>query len=218
MRFAISVLCVVAMVAFAANAALATNYNEMNLDNLNNTSGSPTATTGGLIWIDKGSGPAKLAEDINIELLGIGTTSTTPVQPTADCYQLSNGDLAKLLLSTGTATGDVTFMESPGNFIDCGPDAGTAYAVPGSYGIKSHCWFQLLAWTGTYTSYDAAKAAGAYVGKSAVFENIASSVGTSELDNMPALVLAKALPEPSTLLLASAGALGLLVYGWRKRR
>jgi hypothetical protein len=219
MRRAMTVLCVVALAGFVANAALATNYNEICLDNLNNTSGSSTATTNGLLWINTGSGPVKLTQDVNIELLGIGSTSATPVQPTADCYQLSNGDLAKLLLGPagdGSAYGDVTFMATPGLFLDCGPDSGTAYAVPGSSGIKPHCYFQLLAWTGNYSSYDAAKAAGQYVGKSTVFENIAGSVGTSELDNMPAVILTK-VPEPSTLLLMATGLFGLLAYAWRKR-
>lgn len=225
MRLAMTVLCALAMGAFFASTALATSYNEMQFDNLNNTSTSPTATTKGLVWINSGSGPQELQQDINIELLGIASSTNSPVTPTQDCYQLSNGDLAKLLLSTGTATGDYTFMDSPGNFIDCGPDSGTAYAVPGSAGIKPYCFFEVRAWTGNYSTYAAAYAAsasgtsGVYVGQSTVFLNPADSVGTSELDDMPAVILAKvATPEPSTLLLSAAGLLGLLAYAWRKRR
>ena len=37
---------------------------------------------------------------------------------------------------------------------------------------------------------------------------------------MPAMILKKAVatPEPSTLLLAATGLLGLLAYGWRRLR
>ena len=176
MRFALTILRILAMAAFPAGIALATDYDEICFDNLNNTSSSPTATSNGLLWINTGSGPVKLAQDVNLELLGVASASATPITPTADCYQLSNGHPAKLLLSVpsggvGSAVGDYTFWDTPGQFLDSSADAGSAYAVPGSYGILAYSYFQLLAWTGDYSSYIVAKAAGQYVAQSTVFEN-----------------------------------------------
>ena len=104
---------------------------------------------------------------------------------------------------------------NPGGFND--PSLGYVYKVPGDN--MGYAYFVLRAWTGDFTSYAAAVAGGALVGTTPVFVNNAQLglMPTPDLAQMPALIL-KPVPEPSTLLLAGAGLLGLLAYAWRKRK
>jgi hypothetical protein len=194
-------------------------------DNTDNTSLNPLATTNGLVWINSGSGPVWLNQDINMELL-CGTSAGTLAQLTNLNYDgnpLDNGpQYSTWLLSVGTADGIGTFF-GDGQFIDPYGDEWVTYQTPTSGASFD---FQILAWTGNYNTYAAAYAAsasgtpGIYVGETPVFlQATATGIGIPpDMVSMPALILARAVPEPSTLFLTAAGLVGLLAYAWRKRK
>ena len=150
-------------------------------------------------------------------LLNLGYNPNDPTQ---------GPQYSTLLLSDpySGAGGNGTFGY-PGQFIDMNGFEWVTYQTT-TLIPATNFYFQFLAWTGTYNSYSAAYAAsasgtpGIYVGQSTVFINpMAIGIGfPPELDHMPAVILAKAVPEPSSLALAAAGLLGLLAYAWRKRR
>ena len=53
----------------------------------------------------------------------------------------------------------------------------------------------------------------------AVYGTNPSSSAYGCIDNMPAMILQQVtVPEPSTLLLAASGLIGLLAYAWRKQK
>jgi len=177
-------------------------------DNSNNTSNDPKATTGGLFWIQlQGATTASLLnQDVNAVLwAGASATSLTAIDT--------------LLLSNGSAAGDITFLGS-GVFTD---NSGNGYAVPG-VGTGGSGFFQIQAWTGNYSTLAAAQAAQAggavvYTGSDTVFSSAvggASGSGLSpkSLDGMSAVVLT--IPEPGTFALAGLGAAALLIFRRRK--
>jgi hypothetical protein len=227
MKRAMTVIGLLTILALVSGTTLATPFTGgLCLDNMNNTSTNPSATTGGLVWIDTGSGPAKLNEDINMQFLCGGAQNTLAGLLNLNYTpNLANGpQYSTFLLSDGTATGIGTFFGS-GIFLDPNGIEWVTYQTS-TLTPQTKFYFQIKAWTGSYNTYDDAYAAsaagtpGVYVGKTPVFINLtATGIGfPPEFDSMPALVLAKAVPEPSTLLLLAAGLMGLLAYAWRKRR
>jgi hypothetical protein len=179
-----------------------------NTDNMGNTT-NPNATTGGLLWIDTGGGPALANNDVNLQLLG-GTSPTS----LSVCPLAADGtpppSNTTLLLSDGTANGDVTAF-GDGVFID---NTCQTYDVPGS-AYEGMYYFQLFAWSGMYDTYAAAFAAsaagvpGVYVARTPVFQNPAGgyidashSVPPSlppDLVDMPAMVMRAVLPGDANL-------------------
>jgi hypothetical protein len=229
MRSILTILSALALLALATSNTGATTYYASitfdNTDNMYNTP-NPNATTGGFLWINTGGGPALANNDVNMQLLG-GTSPTSlsvcPIAP--NCTPPPSN--TTLLLSDGTADGDVTAFGN-GVFID---NSCQTYAVPGSTFAGTY-YFQLFAWSGMYNTYAAAVAAsaagtpGVYVGETPVFQNLAGGYANAsspipsipqDLVDMPALIMAKAVPEPSTLLLAAAGLLGMSACAWRRR-
>jgi hypothetical protein len=231
MRRAVTTLSVMAMVLLAATAAFAAGQ-QISLDNGNSDPivwggtyanwNSPTATTGGALWLKTGSGPAVQypysAGDINIQFL---------IQAPAP-YGWTT--MATLLLSDHTADGDMTAFGPgyDGFFFDL---SGNAYEIPGTNnftGPYNHYNARLYFWTGNYNTYaDALTAAtahtpGVYVADSGVF-NQSVPYGSpppipGDVSGMPATIMSQPVPEPSTLLLVATGLLGLLAYAWRKRK
>ena len=178
---------------------------------------SSTATTGGALWIDTGSGPVQynIDTDVNVQLL---VDAPAPYGWTA---------VATYLLSDGSANGDETdFYPDPGLFLcTSAPDP----SIPGTdflTGPYASYNMELYVWTGNYNTYTAAVASrtlGVYVADSGVF-NQSVPFGSpppfpDTLVDMPATILQQvAVPEPSTLALAAAGLVVLLAYAWRKPR
>jgi hypothetical protein len=213
-----AVLSAMAVVALAAGYVRA-GYVVMEWDY--NTSMSPSATTNGLWWLNTGTGPALLNQDVNVELLG-GTTESNVALMYA-------GDIPSILLVSDTSGaggyGDITW-NGPG--LLC-PGVQYGFLVPGTSASKTDPadWFEVFAWTGNYSTYQAAYAASA-LGQAVYVDNVmfqnpsgpATQIPTQMMTNSPAIVLAQATPtpEPSTMLLSVAGMLGLLAYAWRKWR
>ena len=198
---------------------------------------SPSATVDGAVWINSGSGPVMLTTAVNAELL--------VNDPYADWGNGGNGYgysapgwvvMALLLNSDGSSAGDFS-AGTPGAFI--GPS--TEQSVPGTswYWYYNHPdgqrqWYsggsfqmELELWTGPETTYAQAVADGQYTGSATWTQNIFTTAywGVIQVPaipgdmDTPAIVMTAApTPEPSTLLLAGTGLLGLLAYAWRKRR
>jgi hypothetical protein len=158
---------------------------------------SPTATTGGAFWIDQGSGPVFLQDDINVQLLG-GSTPTNMAVLAANPLTWLPGapTTSTLLLSDGTADGDISFF-TDGLLLD---NSGQSYVVPG-VDIGDQGYFQLFAWSGMYNTFDAAAAAGEYVAASGVFQNPTGGglLPGANLDDMPAMVMRLTLSGDANL-------------------
>jgi hypothetical protein len=215
---------VVAIVFLGANVAQADYLAYTNLNNLQNATdddvpGSPTATTGGQIWLDTGSGPVRIGDqDINMEFLG-GTTQSS----LTDLVLRSDGTTpARFLLSDHTADGDIIIKDYypayPGYWGIFSDPPYEAWSIPGVTAGGNY-YVKIRAWTGLFNSYSAAAAGGACVGESTPFHSyFASGISfPGDLSAMPAVVL-RAVPEPSMLLLTVAGCIGVLACAWRKKR
>jgi len=160
------------------------------LDNINNTSSSPSATSGGLFFINNGAAPTLYNGDFNAAFYG-GTDS-------ANLSLIAS-------FSGAAAVGSGGF--GPGTFLD---PTGKSYPIAGS---TTSAFFQIQAWTGTATSY--ASSTGAK-GQSPVFNNpvVQNPAPPPDLVNMPAVIMV--VPEPSTFALAGLGAAALLIFRRRK--
>ena len=167
------------------------------------------------------------AWDLNIELLG----ATSPTGNFARLVATPGGGQSNPTAFTtlylkdipysdaGTPNAgqyDTAFSGLAGGFLDS--SLGYVYNVPDT--TSGTDYFVLRAWTGDFSSYAAAVAGGALVGTTPVFANpVAFGIAPiPDLTGMPALILQHPVPEPSTLVLAGAGLLGLLAYAWRKRK
>jgi hypothetical protein len=169
-----------------------------------NTSTSPTAIANGQWWLGGTYNwpwapptPTLLDQDVNAELWGCAT----PTGP----FTL----LADLLLSNGSAQGDIT-LNAPGRFWD-NSNYGT-YQVPGATTVA---FFYIQAWTGNANNLSQAEASGArfYNGYwGGIFENPLGPTAASapNLTMNPAIVLG-VVPEPGALILAGLGAAALLL-------
>ena len=180
---------------------------------------------GGALWVKTGSTYALNIQDVNLEC----DFRTAPDQPTT---VITN----TCLLSTGVATYDVDMMGSPyPGYFQPGEsgvtpnDPSPYYQQLGQYwlptmGPTTNFQFDLYFWYGNETSYAAAAAAGEKVANTGwfmagpTFHNI-DQANDNTFEYMPSVILQPVpTPEPSTLLLAAAGLLGLLAYAWRKGR
>ena len=206
------------------SSPLENGSNPTQLANWNN----PHASKEGAIWINTGSGPVLEANAINMELWvndidaewGPGGDNTGGT----DGWLLED----RALLSDGGANNDM-MSGNPGCFDVQGSELG----VPGTfwddyynYGADSTFQMQLYIWTGTESTYTQAVQDGQYTATAIWNQNVAPAYYGSYgqmpqippgLSRMPAMIMT-AVPEPSTLLLAAAGLVGLLAYAWRKRK
>jgi hypothetical protein len=145
------------------------------------------------------AGAPNTTQDLNLVLLE-GSTAATATTP-----------IATLLLSDGTASGDISVF---GFIYD---NSGTVYPTP-----AASVYFQIEAWTGTqYNSYAAALASGVtgeFAGTSAVFNETIpgppntppalTGVGIVALTQVPTTIV----PEPSTLAMAGVGLASMLIF------
>ena len=170
-------------------------------DMSNNTSQSPTATTGGLWFVSTGGNTSLLNVDVNAVLYGSATQTGT------------FAPLATLLLSNGTASGDITFFGA-GQFQD---QSGVPYSVTGA---GTSAFFYIQAWEGNFNTLSAAELAGVpvYDGSvNGIFSNptAVSPAPAPAMTGNPAIVLA-VVPEPGTFALLGLGASALLIFRRRK--
>jgi len=168
---------------------------QINLDNIFNANNSPSATTNGLFFLQTGAtAPVLINQDFNAAFYG-------------------GSDAASLTLIhsfSGAAAVGVNGAGA-GTFLD---PTGLSYTIAGA---TSSAFFQVEAWTGSFSSYAQAFAAGAFTARSGIFVNPVAGPPNPppDLTGMPGIVLT-AIPEPSTFALAGLGAAALLVFRRRK--
>ena len=147
-------------------------------------------------------GVINTTQDLNLQLLEGSTAGTATTV------------LATLLVSDGTAAGDISTF---GFIYD--NSANSVYPAP-----QGSDYFQILAWTGSYTSYAAAQASatvGEYAGASAVFNEAIplqppatpptlTGIGIINLTQVP-------VPEPGTLAMAGVGLASMLLFRRRNK-
>jgi hypothetical protein len=214
---------VTGVLAVVAQAASLDYITLNNLQNANpggdNPLTTPTAASGGLIWIDTGGGPAAAEQDLNMEFLG----STAQGGPYVDLVSLGTARVANtpalFLLSnpSGTAQSAIGW-NPPANYGAIGPGNpngtngyqgtfadpdGDNFGIPGVGGFAdsgSTNWVEIRAWTGNFSTWDAALAGGALAGEvdfTAFFANGLSF--PSDMSGMPALVVKTVLPGDANL-------------------
>jgi len=160
------------------------------------------------------NGTANTSQDLNLELL-VGSSSSTVTT-----------DVVTLLLNNSTATSTTALgsvQPGAGDITGTGGDildkTINFYAIP-----ASDTYYQVLAWTGNYTTYAAAQAAysadvlGAGYGSSPVLAfsppPALNTVVSEDLDPNPlnVSVVTTVVPEPSTLAMAGVGLASMLIF------
>jgi len=171
-------------------------------NNLANNDPSMDAQSGGLVHIWTGSDLSfeLLNGDINFELYESSTADFSSLRP-----------VHTWLLSDGSASG---ISVGGGHFAD---PSGGVYTIPG-VAPGSEVYIGIAAWTGNYTSYEGAVAAGIQTAGIVHFWNPTGGGGTpaASMVGMPALEVPAFVPEPAPLALFLAGAGALL--RWHRRR
>ena len=182
-------------------AAGAYAQGQINLGNISNSGTGPTATTGGLFWLDAdgtagANAPALIGTDFNVNFYGGSDANSLTL-------------LKTLVASGGGAAG------GPGTFLDL---SGAPVSIPGAL---TSGFFRIEAWTGG-SSFATANFANSAASAASVFSNPlgnpqASPPGTpTDFTGMPAIVLVPTVPEPGTFALAGLGAAALLIFRRRK--
>jgi hypothetical protein len=204
MRRVLAVFCVLTIVALAVGIAQADPemifYNNWDNGGGNYVPGTeffnPNATTDGAVW----------------KKIGAADPIFNPDDFTLECFvKMADNNF----VSMGTES--VSVAGYPGYFIGSVSHATPSSGLWGTYGDRR---FVLKAWIGSYPGYEAAYAAGAYCGITPEFYNPAVVMPSlpPSLTKMPALILSQPVPEPSTIVLTAAAAVGALAYRWRKRK
>ena len=172
-------------------------------NNLANNDPTMAAQSGGLVHMWTGS-------DLSFELLNADINFALYESRTADFSSLY--PVHTWLLSDGSASG---ISVGGGHFAD---PSGGVYTIPG-VAPGSEAYIGIAAWTGNYTSYEAALAAGSMTACLVQFWNPTGGGGTpaASMLGMPALDVPHfVVPEPAPLALFLAGAGALLL--WHRRR
>lgn len=199
---------ILATLAIAGLTASAFGQGVIFFDGSGNTSTSPTATSGGQVFIN---GALDTTKDINAELLMNNGTSFVPVVT----LLLSLGSNVTTTSSFGSQQGavqDVTFY--PGKLLDI---SGNGYLENfAGLGAGATGTFEVQGWLGNYSSYAAAVAAGAGGFQTATFTEVMTSTTgeANNVGNMPGLNIIT--PEPSVFALSSIGAAALMLFRRKK--
>jgi hypothetical protein len=226
MRRVLAVFAFLAILGSAAGEAHAAPLDYIPLDILQNANvygeaplTGPEATTGGLMWLDTGTGPNILTQDVNMEFLG----STTENGPYVDLVTygssgrpINSPALFLLSIARGGAQSAIggniiaTYGHIPGYcyegiFTD---PIGTNYGIPGVVNPPpegghlggSTNWVEIRAWTGDFDTWEAALAGGAYANKVNFTAFFANGIAfPSDLTDMPALVMRSVLAGDANL-------------------
>jgi hypothetical protein len=164
---------------------------------------TPTSTNFGLIFICPGSSIIPLNQDINLTLLGGATAG-------------SLSQIASLTFANGTAQGDWSFLQIPGQFAD---PKGLIYTVQG-VAPGGTAFFEVEAWLGPDATY-AEALNDAAVGNSGIYQSQAGNIGIPPGpplpigDGMPSFTLGEC-PEPTTLAFGGLVAAVLLFLRRKK--
>jgi hypothetical protein len=172
----------------------------------------PYAASGGAIWVQTaGAAPVAVDFDVNLEFM----YSTTENGGYADLVSGNDGTSpALLLLSNHTADNWMAAhqMEDPANGIYwpgywgifAVPSGGVqAWGIPGTSqapGTHFSGWYytRVRAWTGSFDSYAAAVAGGAYFAESNAFAThfgyLVNPMNVGDFSNMPSMILRHLLP------------------------
>jgi len=171
-----------------------------------NANTSPSATSGGEVFI---GGVLDTTTDINAELLYSSTQNGT-FSPVVTLLLSSSASASTPALGQiSGASGDVT--DFPGHLFD---PSGNTYQF-NAIGVGATAYFEVEGWLGTSSTYDTTVAHGT----TAVFSETLTSPTAqpqASIDQMPALNLTTAVPEPSTLAMAGVGLASMLIFRRRK--
>jgi hypothetical protein len=202
---------VVTTMALAADVAQAEGIYFYNYENGNggwysgSPSGdflSPTAARDGAYWLDTGSGPVLGEDNFYLEAYAEATNGSWLPFSSMPIFETSSA------IAWGSSAYAGYFEQSASSTLPSGSLAGSL----GNRHIK------IKAWMGSYADYAAAYADGAYCA-TVTFWNPTSDFLPPSLTEMPALVFTAApVPEPSTMVLTAAAAIGVLACCWRKRK
>jgi len=169
-------------------------------DGSNNANTSPSATSGGQVFI---AGVLDTGTDIDAELL-YGTSAGNVSTPVVTLLlSSSNGGSGSTAIGqTLTGIGDITFNGN-GTLYD---NSGQSFVIPG-IAAGATGYFEV---TGDVTVNGKV-----YSGQTSVFSEVLSSSTSptqTGIDQMPALNLVNAVPEPSTLAMAGVGLASMLIF------
>ena len=210
------VVTLMAMSAFAGGQQITFDNGNGDPDVWGNASdtanwNSPTATTGGALWLQTGSGPPvqypSSAGDLNMELWidvpngagGFAWTRLTTLLLSATDYPSAGNNWV------GAASGDMTAFgpNYPGFFLD---NSGNGYEVPNTNDLSgpySSYQVQFYVWAGPYNTFTAAAAAGEPVAYTGAFTQPVPFGEPppipGDVDAMPATILRTQLPGDANL-------------------
>lgn len=177
------------------------------------TAGVNDAVIDAKVYVDAVGGTLCSGSGYRAALLG-GAVGSTPASAS------SVGTLTLLASPTTAATWVEFRTGAPAGYINIGTDVARVTALPyGTTGV-----FQMVAWSGNYTTFAAAYAAAqsdlsVKVGWSALLTRPTSQNATDlnppNLQGLASFAITT-VPEPSTMALAGLGAAALLIFRRRK--
>jgi len=193
---------ILSVTALAACSVGAYAQGTVTFDGSNNSNTSPTATSGGQVFIN---GVIDKATDINAELLysstgGAGTFSPVVTLLLSSSFTITTPALGQI----GAAAGDIS-GEGNGTLLDL---SGQTYVIP-NIASSTAAFFEVEGWLGNSSTYPPAGSVAE--GTSGVFSAVLSGSNPpyANIIGMPALNLV-AVPEPSTLAMAGVGLASML--------
>jgi len=201
---------ILSVTALSALSVGAYAQGTVTFDGKGNANTSPTATSGGEVFI---GGVLDTATDINAELLYSSTGTAGTFSPVVTLLLSSSASASTPALGQiSGAAGDVTNFK--GKLSD---PSGNAYQFSNpAIAVGSTVFFEVEGWLGTSSTYDTTVAHGT----TATFTEVLTSSTAqpqANINNMPALnLVTTVVPEPSTLAMAGVGLASMLIFRRRK--